>query len=302
MKTIKYKLQGHGKFPLREGWISKILHYDFENNPKIFSSSNTGEATDSFGIGSVMVQSLRYWCKTLGILADSDGCSYLTDFGKFIRKYDPYLERIVTIWLLHSRLVKNKEEATTWNLYFNKCNIENITRPQIKQFLAKEMEKEFQSEKFSLRALEADVDVLLNMYCSKEPSLYLRDSDDFYLIDPEDTNISPFSRLGLISSDFDGYRRNLISKQEVDVFLILNEIIKAVEDRPSISIDKLVNGNNGIASIYQLSELVIDEFLDELEARSYITVNRTAGLNVIYLKEAISEMEILAQCYSEEHI
>ena len=53
---IMIKLQGHEKFALREGWISKALMI-LPNNPDAFTLKN---ASDLFGIGSNMVKSLRY--------------------------------------------------------------------------------------------------------------------------------------------------------------------------------------------------------------------------------------------------
>ena len=160
----KIKLQGHEKFTLRDGWLNKGLLL-IENNPSIFSSK---EAPDIFGIGNNMVKSLRYWLKAYGLL-DSTGTD-LTETGKIIKKYDIFFEDIFTIWVLHSNIVKNVSEATTWHMYFNKCVSEELSKEQIIAILSREIKKYTNNQKFSEQSLKNDVDVLLNMY-SKEKEI-----------------------------------------------------------------------------------------------------------------------------------
>ena len=285
MSEIKYKLQGHQKFPLRDGWISKVLRFDFDSNPKIFN--NLTEATDQFGIGSVMVKSMRYWTKTLGITKEGNGNVGLTDFGRFLLEKDPDIEKLNTIWILHSRLVKNKEEATTWNLFFSSCNAQGLTREQIKVFLAKELRLYIHKQEFSVSSLDNDVDTLLNMYLHKDN-----------IIDPEDTTISPFSSLNLISCNRGIFEKNVIPRNCVSKFLLLYEIYARLRSTSSISIQSLSKGVNGVSFLYQISDQSLDELLDELESDSFITINRTAGLNVIYLKNKdLCEHDVLRLCY-----
>ena len=82
-KKVKMKLQGHEKFPLREGWINKALMI-LPNNSDVFTRK---DATDLFGIGSNMVKSLRYWMRAFG-LTNATGTEMTSD-GKLLAKYDP---------------------------------------------------------------------------------------------------------------------------------------------------------------------------------------------------------------------
>lgn len=45
-----FRLKGHEKFQLREGWITKGL-YSVSKNPKIFTGNN---GTDQLGVGNNM--------------------------------------------------------------------------------------------------------------------------------------------------------------------------------------------------------------------------------------------------------
>ena len=63
-------------------------------------------------------------------------------------------------------------------------------------------------------------------------------------------------------------------------------------------IQSLSKGVNGVSFLYQISDQSLDELLDELESDSFITINRTAGLNVIYLKNKdLCEHDVLRLCY-----
>ena len=196
-KKIKIRLQGHEKFILREGWINKGLMI-LPNNSDAFTRKN---ATDLFGIGNNMVKSLRYWMRAFGLTNDSG--THLTEMGKVIAKYDPYLEDPFTLWIMHSHIAKNIEGATTWYMYFNRCNADDLDKSEIESILLREVKKYAIGINFSKNSLCNDVDVLLNMYSqNKEKS------------DPEDKNISPFSQLELIKKNGERY----IKKQRLTGF------------------------------------------------------------------------------------
>ena len=107
-EKIKIKLQGHEKFALREGWINKALQI-LPENPDAFTRR---DATDLFGIGSNMVKSLRYWMRAFGLTNNAG--TELSETGRLIAQYDPYLEDSFTLWIMHSYIAKNEEFATTW--------------------------------------------------------------------------------------------------------------------------------------------------------------------------------------------
>ena len=92
---IKFKLQGHEKFPLREGWLNKGLDA-VSNDPSVFTRKDI-PAPDVLGIGNNMVKSLRYWLRAYGLLEDNG--TELTDLGKKIYAEDKYLEKNFTLWV-----------------------------------------------------------------------------------------------------------------------------------------------------------------------------------------------------------
>ncbi len=285
MKKVKFKLQGHEKFPLREGWINKALMIILDT-PDAFLRK---DATDMFGIGSNMVKSLRYWMRAFGLTIEkgSSGAE-LTDIGKLIVKYDPYLENPFTLWIMHSCISKNKEEATTWFMYFNHCDADDLKKSEIETILLREVKKYVSGQNFSEKSLSNDVDVLLNMYSKNKEKA-----------DPEDRSICPFSQLALIKNMGGKYIKNRPNKKTFSEMIVLYELVLMSKDSEGISIEKAVHGENGLANIYNLTSVMANDYFDRLDAAGYIHVDRTAGLDMIYLVNKMEATDVLEYYYKK---
>lgn len=282
---VKIKLQGHEKFALREGWLNKGLIM-VAKNPAAFQGK---EGPDIFGIGNNMVKSLRYWLKAFGLIEETPGKgARLTSIGELILKNDPYFEDIFTIWLLHSHIAKNKDEATSWYMFFNNVDVEDLEKTQIENILLREIRKYAAGIAFSEKSVGNDLDVLLNMYGkSKEVS------------DPEDKSISPLAQLGLIKNIGGKYSKNHPNRKDVSELIILYELAYLLAEKESIAIDDAINGINGLARIYQISTVMANEILDKLDTLEYIRVNRTAGLDVIYKMKDFSAVSVVEEYYNK---
>lgn len=277
---VKFKLQGHEKFSLREGWINKALLILPENK----DAFTRKDATDLFGIGSNMVKSLRYWMKAFG-LTNSLGTE-LSEMGKLIASYDPYLEKPFTLWMMHAYIAKNIENATTWYMYFNRCDAEDLNKNEIESILFREVEKYTAGMTFSEKSLKNDVDVLLKMYSKhKEKS------------DPEDKNSSPFSQLALVKKIEGRYLKNHPPKKYFSEMIVLYELSLRLGIMENISIEEIVTGEKGLAKIYNLSMVMVNDYLDRLDAAGYIRVDRTAGLDMIYQTKELNPMKIIEEYY-----
>ncbi len=283
VSKVKIKLQGHEKFPLREGWINKALMI-IPDTPDVFLRK---DATDMFGIGSNMVKSLRYWMKAFGLTADNGSAgAKLTDIGKIIAQYDPYLENPFTLWIMHSFIAKNKEEATTWFMYFNHCDAEDLEKSEIEAILLREVKKYAAGQSFSEKSLSNDVDVLLSMYS--------KNRDKF---DPEDKNVSPFSRLALVKNIDGRYIKCHPDKKLFSEMIVLYEVFLMLKGRKGISIEDAVYGENGLTKIFNLTSMMANDYFDRLDAAGFIHVDRTAGIDMIYLVKEWAASDILKEYY-----
>lgn len=283
-KKIKIRLQGHEKFALREGWLTKGL-LRVEEDPTVFQRK---EAPDIFGIGNNMVKSLRYWMKAFGLIEEKPGKgAFLTNIGRIIYEYDLYFESIFTIWVLHSNIVKNVEEATSWTMLFNKCEIDDLEKDQIEMMLHREISKYAMGITFSDKSLKNDLDVLLNMYSKNKGN-----------VDPEDKSVSPLACLNLIKNVDGRYTKIHPDRRILTEWSILFELANILEQQNTVSIENATNGENGLSKVYQITTIVANEFLDKIDTMGYIRVNRTAGLDVIYKEKDFTQESIMKEYYT----
>ncbi|MFQ9118010.1 MAG: DUF4007 family protein [Coprococcus sp.] len=275
------RLKGHEKFHLREGWIAKGL-YGVSANPRVFSGS---DGTDQLGVGTNMVKSIKYWMLAMGLIKEGQkNGAELTDLGKMILKYDPFLEDDLSLWLLHSYISKNNFRSTVWYLFFNKCQAEEFTKEELYTVLRKELISYAETDSFPESSLKDDIDVLLNMY-----------SKDTKNDDPEDKNKCPLASLKLIKKEGDVYYRQQPDMRHFRDEIILYELGNIFEEESSIGIDYVAEL---AANIYHLSRVAINTILDRLDNAGYITVNRTAGLDEIYPNKKISVKKIIEDYYT----
>ena len=275
------RLKGHEKFHLREGWIAKGL-YGVSANPRVFSGS---DGTDQLGVGTNMVKSIKYWMLAMGLIKEGQkNGAELTDLGKMILKYDPFLEDDLSLWLLHSYIAKNNFRSTVWYLFFNKCQAEEFTKEELYTVLRKELISYAETDSFPESSLKDDIDVLLNMY-----------SKDTKNDDPEDKNKCPLASLKLIKKEGDVYYRQQPDMRHFRDEIILYELGNIFEEESSIGIDYVAEL---AAKIYHLSRVAINTILDRLDNAGYITVNRTAGLDEIYPNKKISVKKIIEDYYT----
>lgn len=285
IEKIRFKLQGHEKFPLREGWLNKGL-IAVSNNDMVFVDKNI-PAPDVFGIGNNMVKSLRYWMRAFDLINDGGVSGVeLTDFGKIILQNDKYLEEYFTLWCLHSKITKNSELATTWFLFFNHCDAQEMSKAQIYQVLNRELVSMIGGQKYSEKSLQADVDVLLNMY-SKDPGMD----------DPEENNTSPFTQLGLVKKAGNLYIKSRPDRRKISEWEVLYELSILMQDTDQLSIEDALDSENGILNIYQMTNVQANECLDRLDAMGYIHVDRTAGLDMIYRMKEFMDITVMQEYY-----
>lgn len=282
-EKIKIRLQGHEKFSLREGWLNKGIT-QVAQNPMVFSGK---EAPDTFGIGNNMVKSLRYWLKAFGLIVEKGVLGvYLSNCGEVIKEFDPYFEDNFTLWVLHSNIVHNPEEATAWYLFFNYCEADDMEKEQIVQIMIRELNKYTNNGTYSEKSLRSDIDVILSMYGKVKE-----------IVDPEDKNISPLAQLDLIKSTDNTYSKVQPDRRKVSEWSVLYELARHLGNKEYISIDEISEGVGSIRATYQLGSVAINEYLDKLDSMGYIRVDRTAGLDMIYKTTDLTLESVMKEYY-----
>lgn len=295
MSSTKIKLKGHESFYIREGWLRKGVVAILEQ-PDILS--NTQVAIDKLGIGSAMVKSIRYWLQVVGLTEEKRGdkgkrYQELTEsFGKIIFDKDSYFEDLGSLYLLHYKLVTNKELATTWNLFFNSIKATEMTKYHMEEGLKQLILNIDPEYSISSRSLSDDCNCILKTYFAEKT--------DFK--NPEDNMICPFSDLGLIKKVNVRGKEEVIyktmpDKNKLDRLIVLYVIMDNLGEETSTSIKNLIEDENNIGKIFNLDKNSINNYIDTLADEGYLRVNRTAGLNTIYPTDLA--VDILNKYYSE---
>lgn len=292
---IKFKLKGHESFQIREGWLRKGIKA-IENDRRIFLSN---EATDVLGVGVNMVKAIRYWLQACGITYEKvvqggKREQYLTeDFGRVINEYDPYFEDIFTWWLIHYKLATNKELSTSWYLFFNEFNLDEFNKEQMIYGIDLALKRYSNNSAFSEKTLADDCDCIIKSY----------QIDKSIENNPEDNIICPLSQLSLIdvlkNSVSHTYIKLKPSIDMLDKMVVLYIIVDNLPENSSTSIDKLLNDKGNIGKVLNLDRNMVNEYLDILKNEGYIQINRTAGLDKVYIKN-IDKVGILKKYYKQQ--
>lgn len=294
--VVKIRLKGHESFHVRDGWIRKGITAIIKE-PGTLASNN---AMDELGVGANMVKSIRYWLQVLGLTKEvriegSKRVQILTEnFGRIIFEKDSYFEDNFSLALMHYKLVTNKELATSWYIFFNKINSKEFTKINMINIMEQQLRNIDTSLEFSMKSLIDD--------CSCIMKTYSYDKDD--LKKPEDNLICPLSELGLLERVKIKGKEELIikttpNKEVLDKLAVLYVIVDRLDGSNVTTIDKLIEDECNVGRIFNLDKNTLNEYLDELEGYGYIKINRTAGLNTIYIED-ITTTKILEKYYSGE--
>lgn len=285
-KGIRFR--GHETFTLREGWLNKGL-MEVEKNPRLFSE-NFG--ADALGVGPNMAKAIRYWLKCAGLTTEiPQKGTELTAVGKTILKKDPYIEDCFTLWLIHCRITANYGQATAWNLFFNRFSYEEFDKSELVRemkemvsFLTGEISPE---KKVAEKSVEEDCDAILHMYVKKEDKS----------VTPEEKNSSPFAKLGLIKIMEGKYSRRQPDLNRLPEEILLYLLTDCIGEKKSMNMDELLTVFNGPGKLLQLRRNGLMELLEKLEIKEYIIINRTAGLNMVYLAEKMTAAGVVEAYY-----
>lgn len=268
MSNLKFKR--NESFYIRDGWFQKAIHSIHDSHENVFSGTR---GVDELGIGSNMVKGLKYWLVTSGILEPSSTKSELTQFGKLLLKKDPYLESSFSWFLIHYNLVTNYTDAPIFNMIFN-LKLNKFEKTDLVNALIEILKEKGEEVKDSY--VFDDLNVFLKTYS-------VEDKDG----DPEDNYICPLSTL------------NLIERKQKDMYLMRHPhysslsyliVFYALQDKykKQFNIEDAMYEYDSPVLLFNLDKNMFLQYLDEMRQNGLITINKTAGLNTVYINEKIT--------------
>ena len=168
-KEIRLGFSGHETFPFRYTWLKKVVDA-VKSDPLTFSKDS---ALIELGVGKNMVTSMKHWALLAGVLRECSGKSRgalePTHFGNELLSddgWDPYLEDINSLWLLHWNIAINHQKAATWYYAFNILSQVEFTKEQLQDELLRFAGENGLSK--SENILERDVDCFVRCYIASK--------------------------------------------------------------------------------------------------------------------------------------
>lgn len=293
---MKIIMSGHSSFYVRGSWLNKLFYKVFEQdvNKKLdksfFSRSNLLEAIDVLGIGSKMVESLRYWTDVLEITNKKGDYMELSECAKLIFRLDPYLENKNSLWLLHSNiLTKEEEKVLIWDLVFSNSMGNNFTKESLEKRVELYcMENEI---KFSKKTISDSINVFIKTYLKDEKNQ----------LDPEENIVSPFVKLNYLSENNGIYKIKSIDRKEVSEYLIYYLFLKKLKTMGIVNQITISEGYEYVNNIIKISFLEFEKIIQFLENENYLYIDRAAGLeNITIDTKKYSETEIIKKILESE--
>jgi hypothetical protein len=203
---FRYVVGAHETFAFRTGWLKKGYEAVREDGFAL----QRDDAVIRLGVGKNMVRSIRFWCLATGMVEEEprppggsasgpypSGRKPLrpTDIGKRLldeEGWDPYLEDLASLWLVHWLLVTNPLRASAWWHIFASYADNELTKPRLIAFLQSLVER--QQQTVSPTSIARDVDCFLRTYT---PSTHSTGSGGACSL-PEATFECPLADLELI--------------------------------------------------------------------------------------------------------
>ncbi|MDM3391793.1 DUF4007 family protein [Citrobacter sp. Cb014] len=279
IETSTLKFSGHQTFPIRYGWIYKIIQ-EVNDGKSISSQDNVEEQMLSMGMGKNMVLSVRYWIRNLNLVSCSDTkmqIYVLTPLAKalFVGKdaYDRYMDKIGTVWLLHwlgQSIDAQYAELNSSRWFFNYFNGLRTSKEQLIKDITLSLSNH--GKGLNEATLSKDIDCLFQMYGVKRSTLNKINEDSF---------TSPFTELGLITFESGkDYRAELSTQSslpsEVFAYAMIDFIQRKQKDsnglvinsHATISFDALLNDIGSPGRVFRLSASDLSDKLDKLEIMS----------------------------------
>lgn len=287
---IRPTFGGHEKFVFRHSWLTKGVEA-VRNDPLVFTRD---EALVTLGVGKNMVRSIRHWCLATGMIEEVDGrglarplkVSILGDYLLGANGWDPYLEDLATLWLLHWQLVSNHVRGLVWTLTFSVYLAEEFTRRDLMKFISGQFER--LDVRTTEGTIEREVDCCLLTYVPSQPK---------HTSNAEETLNCPLNELGLVrfTPEENVYRFVVGPKPTLSAnifgYALLTYLRRFLRNRRTVAVDEIVYPVGSPGQVFKLDENSVMEYLESLEnqTKGIIRIQETAGLRQIYIANTLGD-------------
>ena len=279
----------HEKFVFRYSWLKKSVDAVL-GDPSIFTKD---EALVVLGVGKNMVRSIRHWGLVLQVLEENQGNGRakllnVSAFGHDLLSdngWDPYLEDIGSLWLLHWKLSSNIERALIWHVIFSAFYEVEFTKSQLVAFTDRYLNRI--NVHTTPRMIEREVDVFLHTYVPARRSRKQKDFDEGLECPLTELRLIRYLPLENVYQFVIGPKTSL--PRAIFGYALFDFLAKVAINRPTVGFDEVVYGHGSPGQIFKLDENSTVAYLEEIakQAPEFIKLTETAGLRQIYLSDAL---------------
>lgn len=285
---IDERFSGHESFVCRYGWLPKVFRAVREEGGLL---RDDARATHTLGIGRNMVKSIQFWGEATGVIRSNPDGGHLTGplgellFGE--HGWDPHLESLETMWLLHWWLVSEANLAS-WREVFGEGQLQRFDRRQLVEALARRGQGS--SRALAASTLEQHAGIFLQTYVQGERSA-------------DDTSWCPLQDLGLLRVVPGDNGRQIYTTEAVSpvglsdrVFAIaLVQYFERTEGRQVVSFHDVLRGHYAPGTAFRLSEAQLRQFIEASQAgalKGALRFNDTADTQTLVLNPAKVSSEL----------
>lgn len=270
---------GHETFQCKRLWLKK--GYDYLKGGKSFHDD---DAVVELGVGKNMVNALRYWLRAFGITDLNDTPTAIGELIFSDGGYDPFLEDVQTLWLLHYLLVSTNY-ATLYNILFTTIHKEreSFSKQYVEDYIKRQFDEEiFLGVVYNKNTIHKDITTLLKLY-----------------VPPQSKNLDDFTSAlldlnALKAEKNDTYRFNVHNKTAVDPLIFLYAIKSIAGNDCVVEYSKLLQ----LARIFCLTQGEMYEIFNAINKQiKDISFSNTAGEQLFSINCTISEQQVLSMYY-----
>jgi hypothetical protein len=298
------KYSGHETFACRYAWLPKALQA-IQSDPKVFADED--QAMVELGVGKNMVRSIRFWVEASGMAKPTPVGLAPTKLGSLIFEtngWDPFIEDIQTLWLIHWNLTTQTEHPLfAWEFLFNRWHEPELTESGVLKAFAKETDG--LSRKLSPVTLQQHLQVFLHTYLPTRG----RKGDI-----AEDNLDCPLTELELLAKIGDreppgktrresvyAFRREDKPSISAELFAYcLNEFWqKASPNEQTLPVRALVNGSGSPGQVFKIPESDIYSRVQDLTTVTdgNLKYSESSALPQIHRVGPVDGRRLLARAY-----
>lgn len=288
MNTLRFT--GHDTFYCRQFWLKK--GFDHINDGKVFND----DAVIDLGIGRNMVTAVRFWMNAFGLELDNKP----SELAKKVfdnEGFDPYIEDIGTLWLLHYELVRQKY-SSIYALIFNEFRRQRVefTKDHLTRFINRKCEQ--QGINLNPSSLNRDIGVFFNNYMLPESKKEIEESFSGLLY--ELNLLSKLKKTGLEKSD-SFYKIENRERPSLPAEIVLFCILRnATPEETTFSFKDLLEKDDSVGRIFALSANGLMSKIQTLLAQypNHFVWSDDGGIQTLQIKKTLNYWSVLEKYYA----